>query len=80
MIQTDSNRVQIIPMIILDQFGTIMNLHRALISKTSNWSRTIFCRFLQQTGFTYLIAHLVRLGYSNSNIDTLRNKNPLPLS
>ena len=63
--QTDSRRVQIIPMIILDQFGTIMNLYRALIFETSNWSRTIFCRFLQQTGFKYLIAHLVRLGYSN---------------
>ena len=37
-------------MIILDQFGTIKNLQRALIPQTSYWSGTIFCRFLQQTG------------------------------
>jgi hypothetical protein len=29
---------------------TIQNLQRALIPQTSNWSGTIFCRFLQQTG------------------------------
>ena len=37
-------------MIINDQFVTIQNLQRALISQTSNWAGTIFGRFLQQTG------------------------------
>ena len=37
-------------MIIQDQFGTIQNLQRALIPKTSNWSGTILGRFLQQIG------------------------------
>ena len=32
------------------QFGTIQNLQRALLPQTSNWSGTIFGRFLQQTG------------------------------
>ena len=36
-------------MIIQDQFGTIQNIQRALISQTSNWKGTLFCRFLQQT-------------------------------
>ena len=35
-----------------DQFGTIQNLQRALIPQTSNCSGTIFCRFLQQTGYS----------------------------
>ena len=30
--------------------GTVQKLQRALIPQTSNWSGTIFCRFLQQTG------------------------------
>ena len=29
--------------------------------QTSNWSGTIFCRFLQQTGSTYLFMGLVEL-------------------
>ena len=33
-----------------DQFGTIQNIQWALIPQTSNWSETIFFRFLQQTG------------------------------
>ena len=36
-------------MMIWDQFGPIQNLQRALFPKTSNWSGTIFSRFLQQT-------------------------------
>ena len=36
--------------IVPDQFGTIQNLQMA---QTSNWSRTIFCRFLQQTGSSF---------------------------
>ena len=52
--QTDSKRVQVIPMIIYDQIGTIQNLQRAIFSKTSNWSGTIFGRFLQQTGSSAL--------------------------
>ena len=34
-------------MIIYDQFGTNQNLQS---TQTNNWSGTIFCRFLQQTG------------------------------
>ena len=37
-------------MIIYDQFGAIQNLQRTLILQNSNWSGTIFDRFLQQTG------------------------------
>ena len=40
--QTDSKWVQVIPMIIKDQFGTAHNLQRVLIPQTSNWSGTIF--------------------------------------
>ena len=39
-----------IPLTIQDQFYTIQNLQRSPIPQTSNWSRTFFCRFLQQTG------------------------------
>ena len=37
-------------MIIQDQFGTVQNLQKALISQTSKWSGTIFGCFLHQTG------------------------------
>ena len=49
-------------MIIQDQFSTIQKLQRALIPKTSNWSGTIFGRFLQQTGSSanlFMVATLV---------------------
>ena len=36
--------------LIYNQFGIIQVLHRPPIPQTSNWSRTFFCCFLQQTG------------------------------
>ena len=46
----DCKWVQVIPMIIQDQFYTIQNLQRSPIPQTSNRSGTFFCCFLQQTG------------------------------
>ena len=41
--------LQVIPLIIQDQFYTIQNLQRSPIPQTSNWSGTFFCFFLRQT-------------------------------
>ena len=67
-------------MIIQDLFGTIQNLQRALIPQTSNWSGTIFCCFLQQTGSTLMIVVQPDLdtafslkGYLNQFIREIRN-------
>ena len=47
-------------MIIQDQFGTIQNLQRALISQTSYWSGIIFCPFLQQTGSSSIVINTIK--------------------
>ena len=65
-------------MIISDQFGTIQNIQRALIPKTSNWSGNIFGRFLQQTGSRdtslrdLCILTLVTTKFEDVDLPTLR--------
>ena len=71
--------VQVIPLIVLDQFYSIHNLQRSTaISQTINWSGTLFCCSLQQTGSSHskpsTMAHVRILKCFNLQHNVIKTK------